>query len=64
MRTLRKLSANYRCVDGRMMRHDPQPDDPNLETDVGECTVCDGTGQVYCDDHDDMEPCRNTRPPA
>jgi hypothetical protein len=26
-----------RCVDGRMMRHDPQPDDPGFETDIGQC---------------------------
>lgn len=25
-----------RCVDGRLMRHDPQPDDPGLETDFEE----------------------------
>jgi len=34
----------YRCVDGRKMRHDPQPDDPHLETDVGQCENCEGAG--------------------
>lgn len=33
-----------RCIDGRAMRHDPQPDDPYLETDVGVCEKCDGEG--------------------
>ena len=26
------------------MRHDPQPDDPCLETDIGQCEECDGEG--------------------
>jgi hypothetical protein len=26
------------------MRHDPQPDDPYLETDMGRCPECDGRG--------------------
>lgn len=26
------------------MRHDPQDDDPDLETDVGECPDCSGDG--------------------
>jgi excinuclease UvrABC ATPase subunit len=33
-----------RCTDGRLMRHDPQPDDPSLETDIGKCPDCDGKG--------------------
>jgi len=37
-----------RCIDGRLMRHDPQPDDPNLETDIGKCPECDGKGCVQC----------------
>ena len=37
---------NVRCVDGRLMRHDPQPDDPYLETDVGKCEECGGKGCV------------------
>jgi hypothetical protein len=38
-----------RCTDGRLMRHDPQPDDPSLETDIGECPECDGEGCAECD---------------
>ena len=26
------------------MRHDPQPDDPGLETDIGKCEECGGKG--------------------
>lgn len=39
-----------RCVEGRLWRHDPQHDDPDLETDVGACPDCQGHG---CDDEDD-----------
>lgn len=35
---------DLRCVEGRLMRHDPQCDDPYLETDVGTCPDCDGRG--------------------
>jgi hypothetical protein len=38
-----------RCVEGRAMRHDPQPDDPYLETDIGECEECEGEGCQECD---------------
>jgi len=38
-----------RCVDGRLMRHDPQPDDPYLETDIGQCPECEGEGCAPCD---------------
>lgn len=41
-----------RCVDGRLMRHDPQPDDPYLETDRGACPECGGKG---CDTTDESE---------
>lgn len=34
----------HRCVDGRVMRHDPQHDDPYLETDIGQCEECDMRG--------------------
>lgn len=34
------------CVGGRLMRYDPQPDDPYLETDVGKCLACGGNGCV------------------
>lgn len=36
--------SNTRCVDGRTMRHDPQHDDPDLETDIGRCPECEGRG--------------------
>lgn len=44
MPALRDLGASFRCVDGRLMRHDPKPDDPWLETDRGECPDCGGFG--------------------
>lgn len=44
------LDDRYRCEDGRRMRHDPQPDDPYLETDVGPCPICDGKG---CEEGDE-----------
>ena len=46
------IPARYRptrCVDGRTMRHDPQPDDPYLETDIGQCEECEGEGCAACD---------------
>jgi hypothetical protein len=33
-----------RCIDGRLMRHKPFPDDPDYEHDVGECPECEGVG--------------------
>jgi hypothetical protein len=36
--------SDKRCVEGRLYRHDPQFDDPYLETDVGECPDCSGDG--------------------
>ena len=38
------MKGDLRCVDGRLMRHDPQMDDPDLETDRGVCPDCDGRG--------------------
>ena len=38
------MKGDLRCVDGRLMRHDPQSDDPYLETDRGECPDCAGEG--------------------
>jgi hypothetical protein len=38
------MKGDLRCVDGRLMRHDPQQDDPDLETDIGECPDCSGAG--------------------
>lgn len=45
----RPTYRNTRCVDGRTMRHDPQPDDPGLETDIGQCEECDGKGCIRCE---------------
>jgi hypothetical protein len=39
-----RLWSNTRCVDGRTFRHDPMPDDPDLETDIGQCEECNGAG--------------------
>lgn len=36
--------GDLRCIEGRLFRHDPQADDPDLETDVGECPDCSGDG--------------------
>lgn len=33
-----------RCIDGRVMRHRPFPDDPEFEHDVGACPHCAGEG--------------------
>lgn len=38
------MKDDTRCVDGRLFRHDPQPDDPDLETDIGRCPECEGQG--------------------
>ena len=48
--------GEIRCVDGRLMRHDPQFDDPDLETDVGKCPECDGEGCAECDACGKMKP--------
>ena len=45
----RREFASTRCVDGRLMRHDPMPDDPYLETDIGKCLECEGEGCAECD---------------
>jgi hypothetical protein len=38
------VRGDLRCIEGRLYRHDPQYDDPDLETDVGECPDCSGDG--------------------
>lgn len=52
------MKGDIRCIDGRSMRHDPQNDDPYLETDIGKCPDCGGTGCEHtcprCDET--MEP--------
>lgn len=35
------MKGDIRCVEGRLWRHDPQHDDPDLETNVGACDGCD-----------------------
>jgi hypothetical protein len=42
------MKGDLRCVGGRIMRHDPQFDDPELETDIGECPDCSGDGCGEC----------------
>ena len=34
------MKDDIRCVDGRLMKHNPQYDDPDLETDCGLCPEC------------------------
>ena len=38
------MRGDIRCIEGRLFRHDPQHDDPELETDVGQCPECAGKG--------------------
>ena len=38
------MKGDMRCVGGRLFRHDPQFDDPDLETDIGQCPDCSGDG--------------------
>ena len=40
------MRQNERCIDGRVMRHIPFPDDPDFEQDVGECPHCYGRGCI------------------
>lgn len=39
------MKGDTRCIDGRLQRHVPQQDDPDLETDIGECPECQGEGR-------------------
>ena len=49
--------SGVRCIDGRLMKHQPFSDDPDFEHDIGECPACEGFG---CGsepvDEDDIEP--------
>jgi hypothetical protein len=54
------IPAQYRsthCVEGRLMRHDPRHDDPDLETDIGQCPECEGDGckDETSDDEEEVE---------
>jgi hypothetical protein len=40
----RVMKGDLHCIEGRLLRHDPQWDDPELETDMGECPDCSGKG--------------------
>ena len=46
---MRTKYRSTRCLEGRLMRHDPQSDDPNLETDVGVCPECNGRSCRICE---------------
>lgn len=52
------MKGDLRCIEGRLWRHDPQSDDPDLETDIGTCPDCSGGG---CDEID--EPAQKFRRP-
>lgn len=36
--------GEFFCIEGRLHRHDPQYDDPELTTDRGQCPDCSGKG--------------------
>lgn len=38
------MRGDTRCIEGRLYRHDPQHDDPDLETERGLCPDCNGAG--------------------
>ena len=38
------MKGDLRCIEGRLFRHVPQNDDPDLETDIGQCPDCSGDG--------------------
>ena len=38
------MKGDLRCVEGCLYRHDPQADDPDLETAIGQCPDCSGAG--------------------
>lgn len=38
------MKGDLYCIDGRLMRHDPQYDDPELLTDLRACPDCSGDG--------------------
>jgi hypothetical protein len=65
------MKGDLRCVEGRLFRHDPQSDDPYLETDVGQCPDCegdgcpcdhcDGTGSIFKGDFIDCPKCQTPK---
>lgn len=44
------MKGDLYCIGGRIFRYDPQFDDPDLMTDVGQCPDCSGDG---CGDEPD-----------
>ncbi len=45
------LTPGLRCIDGRMFRHDPFPDDPDFEIEVGQCPTANEDGRCHlCSD--------------
>ena len=38
------MKGDLHCVEGRLLRHDPQFDDPELQTDIDQCPDCSGDG--------------------
>lgn len=34
------MKGDVRCIEGHLWRHDPQWDDPDLETNIGACPGC------------------------
>ena len=52
---MRFMPNGYRCIDGRVMRHDPQGDDPELETDIGKCPFCGGKGCRDAETNDELQ---------
>jgi hypothetical protein len=47
--------GDTRCIDGDTYRHDPQFDDPDLETNIGRCPYCGGKSCVFPDGGTDDE---------
>lgn len=41
------MKGDLHCVEGRLLRHDPQSDDPELQTDIGQCPDCSGDGCAH-----------------
>ena len=54
------MKGDIRCYDGRLMRHDPQTDDPDLETDIGECPDCSARSKRFLE----VLPMTAPQPPA
>lgn len=47
-----RMKGDIRCFEGYLWRHDPQPDDPDLETKIGPCPGC-----YACEPSDEDEWC-------